>query len=302
MQWIKTGWGESFDSNRENFTDSFFVDLRSKKTSTLDIVSVAKNAINNIVQVYPPPYYLFASGGIDSQAMIWLWKYSGVPFFVTSIEYTSENSQEIFNQHDLEKLKKFSYIHDITVNYEKFDLISFLEKELANYALKYQCTSPQICTHMKMSEIYKKGTIIFSGNFKQHMQYTYTIWGLKRYADTSGRNVIPFFLLHDKELACYIDDYSRKKYDVTANNAVNYQYLQRASSMQAAGIPVLPQIEKFTGFEKVKDYYDAKPSSISLMEKLEFSKYPSKRTFDIMFRYRLYKLINYNDVVTYIRD
>jgi hypothetical protein len=304
MDWIKTGWGADFSETPKDKRDTFFVDLRSEKSTKLDIISVAKDAINSIIKKYPPPYNLFVSGGIDSQSMIWLWKHSQVPFTVNTVEYINPDDQSVFNSHDHVQLKKFAYIHDIPVNYKKFDLTAFLENELLDYATTYQCASPQICTHMKMSEIYHTGTVVFSGNFKLHHNYDYTIWGLKRYADLSGRNVIPFFLLHDKELSCYIDDYAQKTYDVHASNAVDYQYLQRASTMQASGIPVIPQSEKFTGFEKVKDFYDIKAANLSLirpMERIEFSRFPSKRAFDIMFRYRLHKLLKYNNVVTYLR-
>jgi hypothetical protein len=170
---------------------------------------------------------------------------------------------------------------------------TYLENDLENYATKYQCTSPQICAHMCMSEELSGGPIIFSGNFARDFNYTYTILGLKRYADTSGRSVIPFFLLHDPELAGVLpqapgngNNYSTKKYEA-------YSKL---------GVPVIPQPGKQTGFEVIKDYYDTRKDLVVPPKiRIKYANMLSKRKFDLLFRYMIMEKIKYVDQIAYIR-
>lgn len=297
MDWIRTGWGQElspiFDKDRNLYMDfSNIVD-----TSKDDILVVANKAINEIVKKYPKPYYLMVSGGVDSQAMLWLWKNSGVEFTPVSIKYTGYSNEVIYNKHDLIQLEQFSQEHNIIVKYYNFNIFDFLENHLIEYAKKYTCASPQLCTHMRMSEEFSEGTRIFSGNFGVHTQYNYTILGLKRYADMN-RNVIPFFFLHDKELAGAISSES-------LNNKHNYRsgeqlYTNKVSSLLEKGIPVIAQPDKTTGFEKIKEIYDHQEYRLIPGERVRYSKKPSKRVFDILFRYRLTEFVKYKDRIVYL--
>ena len=202
----------------------------------------------------------------------------------------------VYNEHDLEQLEQFSLKYNIPVQYKDFDPIEFVETDLYSYASKYQCTSPQICTHMKMSEEITVGTIIFSGNFSAHSNYDYTIFGIKRYADISGRSIIPFFFLHDAELAGVINRInSQEAYSETYDS-----YLRKIANLRKAEIPVIPQADKYTGFEKIKEYYDKQKDRVTTHERIKFSNMPSKRIFDILFRYRLTDTIKYKDKILYI--
>jgi hypothetical protein len=148
---------------------------------------------------------------------------------------------------------------------------------------------------MRMSEMISNGTVIFSGNFVNSFPlYTLTILGLKRYADNSNRSIIPFFLLHDPELAgvlrnnpklTAVNDYSTKKYDA-------YRSLE---------VPVIPQPGKQTGFEVIKDYYDTrKDLVVSPKIRIKYASMPSKRKFDLLFRYMLMEKIKYVDQIAYV--
>lgn len=290
MNWIKFGWGAGF-SPKFDSQSRFYVDVSNAIYSKENLLEVSAKVIADIASKYPPPYYLMVSGGIDSQALLWCWINSGVPFIPVSVRYIgAPEYKEILNQHDLEELEKFSSQHGINVSYIDFDIVNFLENKLKEYAIKYQCTSPQICTHMKISELVDKGTAIFSGNFLLGFSYTYTILGLKRYADNSERSCIPFFFLHDRKLA-------------GLRNRTDYGegYEGKVEFYHDLGIPVIPQNGKQTGFETIKDYYDTRTDLvISTTEKLRFMNMPSKRKFDLLFRYRLMKEIHYQDKVIYV--
>jgi len=293
MQWIKLGWGKDCSPD-STVNSTFCVNLSKMISSEKSVLEVSSECIKKITEEYPEPYYLFASGGVDSQSMIWCWMNSGKPFTVVSFRYIHDNV--VYNEHDLEQLEQFSLKYNIPVQYKDFDPIEFVETDLYSYASKYQCTSPQICTHMKMSEEITDGTIIFSGNFSAHSNYDYTIFGIKRYADISGRSIIPFFFLHDAELAGVINRInSQEAYSETYDS-----YLRKIANLRKAEIPVIPQADKYTGFEKIKEYYDKQKDRVTAHERIKFSNMPSKRIFDILFRYRLTDTIKYKDKILYI--
>jgi hypothetical protein len=292
MDWMRFGWGENF-SNEFNSKIPFYVDLTNLISSNKSLLEISQRVIKEIIEKYPPPYYLMVSGGMDSQVMLWCWLNSSIDFIPISVKYTgAPEFKEILNEHDLIELDIFAKNNNIDIQYKYFDVINFLENDLETYAIKYQCTSPQICTHMKMSEIITDGTVIFSGNFANAFHYTYTILGLKRYADISGRLMIPFFLLQDPELAgihqvqSKSNDYSSKKYEAYKNLKV----------------PVIPQPGKQTGFEIIKDYYDTRTDLIVPPKmRIKYASMPSKRKFDLLFRYMLMEKVKYVDKVTYLR-
>jgi hypothetical protein len=292
MDWMRSGWGENF-SEEFNPKIPFYIDTTNVIISNKPLLEISQRVIKEITEKYPPPYYLMVSGGMDSQIMLWCWLNSGIDFIPVSVKYTGASEfKEILNEHDLIELEQFANNHNIVIQYKYFDVINFLENDLEKYATKYQCTSPQICTHMAMSEMISDGTVIFSGNFAYAFFYTYTILGLKRYSDLSGRSVIPFFLLHDPELAgipqilSNSTDYSIKKFEAYSNLKV----------------PVIPQPEKQTGFEIIKNYYDTRTDLVvSPKTRIKYASMPSKRKFDLLFRYMLMEKIKYVDKVAYIR-
>jgi hypothetical protein len=292
MDWIKFGWGDKF---QQEFDKSlhYYVDASARIISNKSLIEIANRVISDITKKYPPPYYLMVSGGLDSQAMLWCWLNSNVPFQAISFRYTgATNFKTYLNDHDLVELDKFCNANDINVEYHNFDIISFLENDLEKYAVKYQCTSPQICTHMRLSELVPNGTVIFSGNFLRDFHYDYTILGLKRYANKSLRNIIPFFFLHDSELA-----------NITLQlRSTKQNYDSKIEFYEGLAVPVIPQPNKQTGFEIIKDYYDTRNDLIiSPKERIRYSSKPSKRKFDILFRYRYHDLIPYQDRLVIIR-
>jgi hypothetical protein len=292
MEWIKFGWGSDFNPNF-NKHSNFHVDLRNIIYNNKPLLEVSSRVINEITKKYPPPYYLMVSGGMDSQLMIWCWLRANVDFIPVSVRYTGASDfKDVLNEHDLVELNTFAENNNISVQYKDFDVIHFLENDLESYAMKYQCTSPQICTYMAMSEMIQTGTVFFSGNFARELGYTYTILGLKRYTDISKRNFIPFFLLHDPELAGVHVPLAVKPTDYGIDKFKSYSSL---------GVPVVLQSKKQTGFEAIKDYYDTrKDLTVPPNIRLKYASMPSKRKFDLLFRYMLMEKIKYIDKVSYV--
>jgi hypothetical protein len=281
--WIKYGWGSELQDEWSIDNSILHIDLSSHKISNEETqpLEASISAIHTIEKSCPPPYTLFCSGGVDSQAMIWSWHLSGIPFNVVSIKYVSNGIW--FNEHDLIELHQFSELHKIKVEYKEFDVISFLENNLSDIANTYDCDSPQICTHIKMTEVIQKGTILFSGNYIfRDPGVTNTHLGLQRYSESitnDTRTIIPFFFLHDPVLAySFIPLFELHKI-TSGYSTPNYYKL--------AGFPVIAQPKKLTGFEVLKEYYDNPKFNerITAMDRLLYANRPSKRTFDILFRH-----------------
>ena len=291
MQWAKAGWGPEY-SQEFNQYKNYYVDLSNLTATDLSLLKVSKLTIESIVKKYTEPYNLMVSGGVDSQTMLWCWLNSDTNFNAYCIKYV-DSQGKVYNSHDIETLEIFANNHNIEINYLNFNIFNFLEKKLYEYANKYTCTSPQITAHMCMSEMITTGTKIFSGNFIPGGMYNYTILGMDRYARNSGYSVVPFFLMHDPDIAGVL-----RKYDEIKDIEAPIHYERKIKLLQSAGVPIIPQKEKYTGFELIKDFYD-QTTTISRQDKIRYSTNHSKRNFDILFRYKLTNTIKYQDKVRY---
>lgn len=253
------------------------IDFRVENLRIQPPLDAAKNAINLIQKEYPPPYYLMVSGGVDSQAMLYSWLLFGTDYIPVSIIYN-----DIFNLHDLIQIQQFSSLHTLSINYINFDLLNFLTNEYNTFSEKIRCSSPCISAHVKMVE-HLKGTVIFSGDPLNIRGATLTdaILGLYR-ASIQQKNIIPYFFLHTPELAY---SFIYKKNDEKYFNSLN-DYGKKIYMYHESEFPVIPQLQKTSGFEKVKDYYDLRFwHSVPYNNRLKYSTKPSKRTFDLLYRY-----------------
>lgn len=281
--WIKYGWSENLNperTNGDNFYIKFIYDIES--LSNQPVITTAIECIKKISETYPPPYNLMCSGGTDSQSMIYLWLKSKVPFNIISVKYISNNIY--WNKHDLSTLEQFALVNNLTINFKEFDIINFLENDLNYISKTYNCPSPHISTHIKMTDLVPMGTIIFSGNFihnKRALALSPALLGLHKFSLTQKRkeiSIIPFFFLEYPELA-----HAFKNFDLVTKNIA---YIE-------SGIPIIPQPDKITGFEEVKNYYDKYTNRVTKIERLKFSNKPSKRIFDLLFRYPYEGIKNY---------
>lgn len=250
-----------------------------------DPLQAAIEAVNNIVENYPPPYNLLASGGIDSQAMIYAWKKSNHPFNVYSFRYN-----ETYNIHDIQTLPLFCEQEHIPYTIIDFDYFKFLEEEYDSIAKKYQCSSPQISMYIKMSSFFEEGTCIYSGNFLDHVGATlsYAVLGLHRFSKTpEGKNTIPYFFLHTPELAYSINQYGINHPSTNTSSPVRRSsYDNKVNKYRAAGFPIIVQEQQLNGFEKFKEYYDSPEyTTRDVMTRMKWREKPSHRNFDWLFRY-----------------
>lgn len=297
MEWLV--FNETTKSGVIHCTATLPAKLEVKKLP----LDAAISTVESITKQYPAPYYVMCSGGVDSQAMLWAWLQSGVEFTPVSFLYTKRDSDDIWNWHDLRHIDSFGKTHGVKIEYRTHDVFDFLENDLLDYALRYKTTSPQITNIIKMIEGLEKGTAILSGNYlgppTSPLPFDYTILALHRFAlQTDKIKCIPFFFMHDQDLAYSFNYHMPVKSDQIRE--LKNQYMSKVKIYNMTGFPVIPQNDKQSGFEKIKDYYDSVPKLISTRERLMFANEPSKRAFDIKFRYSLKKFVAYDDVVTMI--
>jgi hypothetical protein len=268
-------------------------------------IDIAVDAVKRITERYPPPYTLFASGGVDSQACIYAWIKSGVEFKVVFVKYEND-----FNEHDFTELQAFKKEYNFDLSILNFNVIPFLTTDLEKYVLQYNCISPMICTHFAMSEMINHGTVIFSGSangsFMSNLPLVETSW--VNYTKLSNRNIIGnFFGIEDPELTfAFVDTYHRIHEQIEndpntdksfgMHGRIMYQYQIKCLTYQRCGFPVIPQEIKLTGFEKIKDYCDIH-FPITPRERLIYmGNYRSKRAFEIKFRYPWIAKVNSRDI------
>lgn len=282
MSWFRYGFGPEFLDYHP--TLPFYLDYSQAKFSTTSTYDTIRQAINKIIENYPAPYTLICSGGVDSQSMILAWKLSGHPFEVVSARYNDG-----INDYDLEQLDQLSKRENIKVNYIDIDIIEFHEKQLIDWAIKYDCASPHILSHMYICSHIKTGTVISSGVqiIRNRSAMSYHTSALIRYAKNSGQSVIPHFWSHDQYMTTIFQSVNdaaiSKQKDKT--NSYEYKYML----YKEVGLDVIPQTSSLNGFEKIKEKYDATPVNYRLRSM--YGNQPSKRPYDLLFRYSLNKYI-----------
>lgn len=286
----------------------YYFDARNTSIVSSSPLESAVKLIQDIANNYPPPYRLYLSGGVDSQAMLYAWQQSGIPYETYSARYNNN-----LNDHDISTIKQFAEIHRIKLNIVDFDLFNFLEKEHDFYATTYFSGSPQFSSFMKMVDNQIEGTALMSGNFalpthvKKNEAPDHIGWpdtnamSLYQFARISGKNFIPFFFMESPELfySLKMNPYIQSYYDNTDKLSLfnehgeeiskgrSFNYILKCAFYQSFGFPVLPQIDKYNGFEKVKDYYDQYEYLIKPKDYIHrLAGQKSKRAFDVLYRYK----------------
>lgn len=283
MDWIKFGFGNELLEYHP--TEPFIIDYSAARISDTPIDELAAQAIHRITETYPGPYTLVCSGGVDSQAMILAWLRSGVEFNIATGRFNGG-----MNDHDLENLWLLQKREGFEVQVLDLDVLSFHENELVDWAIRYQCASPHILTHMYICSKVITGTVIASGNYviKDGILggSTYMTFGLDRYARWSGQSVVPHFWMHDQELMPAFE-MQRRKFNLPDNRD---SYTFKCELFKLCGYDVIPQTAKYNGFEKIKEYYDGRQANYKLRVKAK-NYGVSNRYYDVVFRYALWDIL-----------
>lgn len=244
----------------------FFTSLKLDNDSTLQYrISAAKSAAS---QLGANPV-LCLSGGVDSQAMIQCWNEAGLQFDVAIMEFEND-----LNQHDVSVALEYCKKYNINPIILKLNVIPFLTRDCIELGTKYKCTSPHFITHYKMFDMLRNlgytgiccGGTAFARNYKE--------WGpvpsaaQSNYIEYSRQNKFPVignFLGYDPSL-CWSIALLTPEHDVewvTRHNQnlpeVNAaRYATKIVGYRKHGFDIIPQDNKYTGFEIVKTYFEEK--------------------------------------------
>lgn len=265
-----TTWFSVLDDNT--------IDLRADITY-IKSLDAAKITVEHIMKNYPPPYNLMISGGVDSQAMLYAWKLFGKDYIPTSVLFNQS-----LNAHDLPAQSPFIQQQQIDVTYINFDLIEFYNTKYPDICNRYRCISPHFGAHLGMIENLP-GTSIFSGDRLGLHSAAIKKNNLCLWEASKTKNIIPYFFMHTPELA-YSAIYEHYNLLLPKHPTIEERYRAKCQIWMKSGFPVVPQIIKYTGFEKIKDYYDVHYSHlVTSLTKVRYASSASKRTYDLLLRY-----------------
>ena len=213
------------------------------------------------------------SGGIDSQAMLNCWAEADLEAHVIIFAF-----KDGLNKQDCEHAKQYCRKFDIPYREIEFDIVSFLTRDNANMTTKYGNISPHFNTHYRFVEILT------------HMGYTGVCFGgtaPDRNCGEYGVNIskIPYywttctekfdiavqgsFLSFSPELAWAITlstpDIKNLDYKNNSTALREYTALKKVEAekyeakligYRRVGFDLVPQPQKYTGFELVKEHFE----------------------------------------------
>jgi len=283
MDWIRFYYNNKTQYCFSPPSTPLIMDVSDIKINNRPLLDLAIESINQIVSKYPPPYRVFVSGGVDSQASLYAWHKSGVDYSAHTFIYDQN-----MNNHDIATIFLFANFHDITLETHHISHFDFLEKELVKYSKTYMCNSPHVTFYMKMCEHFSDGTIIFSGEPCQAMPwFTFDVLGLDRYRIITNKSIIPLFWISSSELAgkWIFQRRSRIKeqYKLGFGNEGNFY---KEWLYQVNKIPVIGTFKK-SGFDKYKIYYDNVPIDKKFFKYRNPDQRMNNRPYDYLYRYSL---------------
>ena len=214
--------------------------------------------------------FLCLSGGVDSEAMLQAFLFAEVPFKAIIMRFNDN-----LNDFDIQEILDFCESQRIP--YEIFDLnlFDFFESgKYLEYGKKYQCQSPQLATHLYLCdhikgcpvlswqapEVYyhikEGGERVSSKGLPNCLHAVYL-----RYFVANKRMGVPFFFLYTPELLTaffHLPFIQRIIFFGRQGAHACGSYELKCIKYRGSGFPVWPKGQAYTGFEKVKDYYDLK--------------------------------------------
>jgi hypothetical protein len=215
---------------------------------------------------------LAVSGGADSQAMIQSFIEADV-----SIELTHLTFKNNYNQHDTEFAVQTAKRFNLPINLIELDAFSFLHHQMEAYADRYQCSSPQFaCHHWYYEQLIAQGYtgVVAGGDSWTPTEdgWDWSVTGPRQSWLTFGQvnnwpimgNFLGSSWQLNLALACC---YSRRAWfrqskDIDqvgrlSRETIRDRYSEKLKSYARFGFNIEPQANKFTGFEKIKDYFTA---------------------------------------------
>lgn len=249
------------------------VDADLLEPSLAAFKSYRVDAANRLLDTMGSRPVLAVSGGVDSQAMLQSFYETGRSFDIASLVFKGS-----LNQHDIEFAEQAAARWGKKLYLIELDVMQFLLRELDNYADRYQCNSPQFaCHHWFYEQLIEQG---FTGIVAGGDAWTPVTDGSWRWACTMARCAwltfarVNNFTLHGNFLAstwqlnfslgaCYdptpdldrLAEENKDNFGEFSRQMIVDRYQQKLTAFRRFGFDIVPQSNKFTGFEKVKEYF-----------------------------------------------
>lgn len=211
------------------------------------------------------------SGGADSQATVQCWNEAGLDFDVVIGVF-----KDGLNKHDTDHAKQFCKTYKIPYKELEINITQLLARDNFSISEKYKSYSPHFNVHYRMVEMLADlgytGTCFGGVNpFMRNGEFGNNFQGaIFHFLKIQHLLPIPMqgsFLSFSPELAWAIGllckdvehetlTDSRHQSGLDFLNKLRYE--EKVKSFARAGIKVIPQETKYTGFELVKEYYASK--------------------------------------------
>ena len=271
-----------YDYVNVNLSYDFF----SQLTFTEDSLKTYRiNAALEASKILGEKPALCISGGIDSQAMLHCWLEADIKFDVFVLVFKNN-----LNSMDVEQARLVCRNLGIELKEIEIDIIKFLNYYNYEYAVQYQSCSPHFNTHYKLFNILKNMgyTGVCCGGDAPIYNPLEDIWGSNynkntqnfvQYSRVSRFPCIGNFLGYYPKLAWSISLQTKpvtpnhnQGMNTLHNNILTEQndyvirtsikdleeqrYLYKCDGYNKTGIKIIPQTQKFSGFELVKKHLE----------------------------------------------
>lgn len=196
------------------------------------------------------------SGGVDSQTVVDTFLYAGVTPEVVIFNFLDDH-----NIHDVSHAIKFCESRNITPRLIDLDVIWFLNNQSYDFATKYKISSPQFAVHLyltgKLKDLGYTSAIFGGNNLTQYTDFSWytptkeeTDWC--KYSKAINFPIIGSFWLQDWRLSLMATIFTPY---VNATDAM-HRYESKILCYKTMGYDVIPQEQKYNGFETIKKYYE----------------------------------------------
>ena len=253
-----------------------------------DSVSLTKyriNAAHKAKKILGSRPALCISGGVDSQAMLQSWIEADINFDAFVLVF-----KDNLNIMDVEHARAICKNFNVELKEIEIDIIQFLNYFNYEYSIKYNSCSPHFNTHYKLFNLLKgyNYTGVCCGGDAPVKNLYNNSWGgnftrnpntFIKYAEVEQFTCIGNFISYYPNLAWAIALQTKPIYYPTPNGHINnntnnvyinenqrvlsaldniykdnveQRYLDKCAGYKSIGYTILPQTQKFTGFELVK--------------------------------------------------
>lgn len=245
-------------------SSSYIVSAGFPERKPLSPLEESIQAAKMISSVFPPPFWIPMSGGIDSEAVALAFLHAKISFRVAILKF-----KDHLNWFDIKHAIKFCEKHSLPYTIFPFDIVSFYESgKHFEYAHRHRCRSPHFTVHFEMIRMIGTGTPILPWqplSFVRPSKNDF-FWSLPddhqlaylRFLVNENISAVPYFFLYTPELIYSFLKLPISK-DLMKDPTLNIRpYTLKCRHYQDGGFSVQARKNKWTGFERVKLYYQKK--------------------------------------------